>query len=132
MPDKDLGKSNRFGFRNSVKEGDEARQFGVPTIRSDIGKKEFKSVADPNNYGNEASVVQLLYPDFWLRYGIDEDEFTRNRDIEDLKSLFEAVGMGMGRGKLITVANKARELYGVVSIESFLYGLKWFEDRGLN
>ena len=132
VPDKDLGRTNRHGFRNTVKEGDEARQFGVPTIRSDIGKKEFKSVADPNNYGNEASVVQLLYPDFWLRYGIDEDEFTRNRDIEDVKSLFEAVGMSMGRGKLITVANKARELYGVISIESFLHGLKWFEDRGLN
>ena len=64
LPDKDLGKTNRHGFRNTVKEGDESRQFGVPTIRNDIGAKDFKSVADPNNYGDEASVVQLLYPDY--------------------------------------------------------------------
>lgn len=36
QPDKDLGHTNRFGFRNVVKEGDENRVFGVPTIRSDI------------------------------------------------------------------------------------------------
>ena len=132
MPDKDLGKTNRYGFRNNIKEGDESRQFGVPTIRNDIGTKNFKSVADPNNYGDEASVVQLLYPDFWLRHGIGEKEFSRNRELDDIKSLFEAVGMSFGRGKLITVSNKAKELYGVLSIESFLVGLKWFEDRGLN
>ena len=131
-PDKDLGKSTRFGFRNTVKEGDEDRQFGVPTIRKDIEKKDFKSVADPNNYGNEASVVQLLYPDFWLRYGINEDEFTKSRDLNDLKSLFEAVGISLGKGKLVAVSNKAYELFGVVSIESFIHGLKWFEQRGLN
>lgn len=132
MPDKDLGKTNRFGFRNSVKDGDEARQFGVPTIRKDILKKDFKSVADPNNYGDEASVVQLLYPDYWLRYGIDAKEFTRHRDLEDIRGLFESIGIPLGRGKLVTVSNKALDLYGVVSIESFLYGLKWFQDKGLN
>lgn len=47
-PDSDLGSTNRFGFRNTVKPGDEQRVFGVPTIRSDILKKGIKSVADPN------------------------------------------------------------------------------------
>lgn len=37
-PDDDLGKSNRHGFRNIVKEGDDQRLFGVPTIRYDIKK----------------------------------------------------------------------------------------------
>lgn len=47
-PDDDLGKSNRYGFRNIVKEGDENRMFGVPTIRYDIPKPVRQSVADPN------------------------------------------------------------------------------------
>jgi len=35
-PDEDLGKPQRLGFRNIVREGDEDRIFGVPTIRDDI------------------------------------------------------------------------------------------------
>lgn len=130
-PDKDLGRTNRYGFRNVVKEGDESRQFGVPTIRSDIEKKDFKSVADPNNYGDEASVVQLLYPDYWLRFGISEKEFRCYRELEDIRSLFNAIGQPIGKGKAITVSNKAVDLFGVLSLESFLHGLKWYESRGL-
>ncbi len=47
-PDDNLGKSNKHGFRNIVKEGDDNRVFGVPTIRYDIKKPERQSVADPN------------------------------------------------------------------------------------
>jgi len=48
QPDKDLGKTNKFGFRNITKPGDENRVFGTPTIRDDMPKKNFKSIADPN------------------------------------------------------------------------------------
>jgi len=53
MPDKDLGKTLNFGYRNITKQGDEDRVFGVPTIRNDISEPGIKSIADPNNYGNE-------------------------------------------------------------------------------
>ena len=46
-PDDDLGVTNRYGFRNIVKEGDENRVFGVSTIRYDIPKPKLQSVADP-------------------------------------------------------------------------------------
>ena len=131
VPDRDLGKSTRFGFRNTAKDGDEYRQFGVPTIRSDIQKKDFKSVADPNNYGDEASVVQLLYPDFWLRYGLSQFEFSRPRELEDIRSIFEAIGQAIGKGKAITVSQKACDLFGLLSLESFLHGLRWYESRGI-
>jgi len=45
-PDDDLGRTNKFGFRNITKEGDENRVFGVPTIRYDIPKPARQSVAD--------------------------------------------------------------------------------------
>ena len=47
-PDDDLGHTNKFGWRNQPKQGDEARVFGVPTIRYDIPKPKQQSVADPN------------------------------------------------------------------------------------
>lgn len=61
-PDKDLGKTNKHGFRNVPKNGDENRIFGVPTIRDDIKKTGIKSVADPNNYGDEKPAIGLLFP----------------------------------------------------------------------
>jgi len=36
QPDRDLGHSIKFGYRNAPHPGDENRIFGVPTIRSDI------------------------------------------------------------------------------------------------
>lgn len=38
LPDKDLGKSIKHGFRNIVKPGDELRVFGTPTIRNDLNR----------------------------------------------------------------------------------------------
>ena len=46
--DSDLGTTNRYGYRNLTRKGDENRIFGVPTIRNDIVKTSMRSVADPN------------------------------------------------------------------------------------
>ena len=43
-----LGHSNKMGFRNIAKSGDEDRVFGNPTIRNDKLKPMRKSIADPN------------------------------------------------------------------------------------
>ena len=53
-PDDDLGHTNKFGWRNQPKQGDETRVFGVSTIRYDIPKPKQQSVADPN-------VMNVLY-----------------------------------------------------------------------
>lgn len=63
QPDYDLGKSVKPNCRNVVrKEEDQHRSFGVPTIRKDIPFKEFKSVADYQNYGDEPEAPDLLFP----------------------------------------------------------------------
>ena len=36
LPDNDVGKSVREGYRNITKEGDLKRVFGIPTLRTDI------------------------------------------------------------------------------------------------
>jgi hypothetical protein len=46
-PDSDLGKSNKVNCSNTVrKDGDEHRSFGVPTVRTDVQFKIWRSLAD--------------------------------------------------------------------------------------
>jgi len=53
----------------------------VPTVRTDIPYKIFKSVADYNNYGDEPEAVDILFPSSFTEFGISEHDFreTRNR-----------------------------------------------------
>lgn len=73
-PDKDLGIPRRDGYRNIVRcPEDENRIFGVPSIRTDIPKKRLKSVADPQNYGDESVGSELLQPTRFSELGLDEN-----------------------------------------------------------
>lgn len=76
IPDHDLGKSVKPNCRNVVRtEEDRHRSFGVPTIRKDIPFKEFKSVADYQNYGDEPEAVDLLFPSNYSEIGVSEHDF---------------------------------------------------------
>jgi len=68
-----LGKSIKPNCRNVVREEkDKNRSFGCPTIRTDIPFKNFKSVADYQNYGDEPEAVDLLFPSNHSEIGIEE------------------------------------------------------------
>jgi hypothetical protein len=73
--DRDLGRTNRHGFRNIPKPGDEDRVFGVPSIRHDVPKKIQKSVADHTNYGDEKAAVQVIFPYHINSIGVEHSEF---------------------------------------------------------
>lgn len=68
MPDADLGKSVSKGYRNFTT--DPHRVFGVPTIRNDIPAKAKASVADHQNYGNDADAASLLHPSRFAPIGV--------------------------------------------------------------
>ena len=75
-PDDDLGKCVKPGSRNMVRRPeDKNRAFGCPTIRTDIPYKEFKSVADYQNYGDEPEAIDLLFPSTFQEMGITEQDF---------------------------------------------------------
>lgn len=78
-PDDDLGHTNKFGWRNQPKQGDETRVFGVSTIRYDIPKPKQQSVADPNNYADETTAVELLFPKNYSSLGVGADDFQQTR-----------------------------------------------------
>jgi EF-hand domain-containing family member B len=85
--DFNLGKSVQFGYRTTPHPGDEDRVFGVPTIRSDIKQPECASIADPNNYGNEPQVIQLLFPEKFSNRGLSQEDFNAPRSKEQVAAL---------------------------------------------
>lgn len=113
MPDHDLGKSVRQNCRNVVHtEEDRNRSFGVPTIRKDIPFKDFKSVADYQNYGDEPEAVDLLFPSSYQEKGVTELDFKSLRSRDEIKSLFQKIGFSYKQGKFNAMYNRAKELEG--------------------
>ncbi|KAM3131622.1 hypothetical protein pb186bvf_016286 [Paramecium bursaria] len=110
QPDQDLGRATKFGFRNNPKQGDETRTFGVPTIRNDVLKKGMKSVADPQNYGDEIPAVELLFPQKFSHMGLSQEDFLRIRPKREIKEIFESIGIKYGIGKFEGVFKRAKEI----------------------
>ncbi len=88
MADADLGRATRPGFRNQVKEGDEGRSFGVPSVRLDIKPPENISVADNQNYGTDPKAIDLLYPETYEFMGLTQEDFDARRPREEIREIF--------------------------------------------
>ena len=73
--DDGLGRCNKLNCTNLPKQGDECRVFGVPTIRYDIKKPEKPSIADPQNYADETTAVELLFPKEFSSFGVGDEDF---------------------------------------------------------
>jgi hypothetical protein len=93
-------------------EEDRNRSFGLPTIRKDIPYKDFKSVADYQNYGDEPEAVDLLFPSNYQEKGVSEHDFKSLRSRDEIKSLFEKIGFSYKQGKFNAMYNRAKELSG--------------------
>lgn len=133
LPDRDLGKTVRKGFRNIPKPGDEDRQFGVPSVRYDLPKRSQRSITDAQNYGDDATAVEVMFPDNWLRYGLSPDEMVRGRDKEEIRDLLQASGVNPGRGQFEAIHSKAQRTAGQdrVSLRDWATAYQWFVDRAL-
>ena len=84
LPDKDLGRSLRPGWRNITDEPE--RAFGCPTIRKDLKAPKQRSFGDGKNYGDASeSAHLLLHPSQFASLGIDDTEFTEARSPHELK-----------------------------------------------
>jgi len=122
QPDKDLGRSVRPGWRNIA---DDSRLFGVPSIRSDIPAPSLKSVADHQNYGDEAGAETLLYPPRFADEGVTQADFLEARSKDDLGSLFRSAGFDLSDALLADAYARAATLdpKGLVSVQSFRMAL---------
>ena len=122
MPDRNLGITNRHGFRNVTKPGDEHRVFGTPSIRHDVPKRAQKSVADHTNYGDESSAVQVLFPQHINNLGVEQSEFDCPRSYPELKDLCLSAGVVANESEFIEIFEVAASQMGPdnVSLNGFL------------
>lgn len=131
LPDADLGKSVSKGYRNFT--ADPNRRFGVPTIRSDIPAKAKASVADHQNYGNDADAASLLHPSRFAPIGVDHSDFVQDRGQSDIRELFQQAGYSFDDEEFQKIWNRAASHYdlsgdGHVSIEEFRLALNEYDD----
>eukprot|EP01017_Pseudomicrothorax_dubius_P051579 TRINITY_DN9962_c0_g1_i10.p1 TRINITY_DN9962_c0_g1~~TRINITY_DN9962_c0_g1_i10.p1 ORF type:complete len:417 (-),score=103.13 TRINITY_DN9962_c0_g1_i10:52-1302(-) len=124
---KELGRDTEFratkqGVRNEPRPGHDARVFGVPSLRTDIPKPKAKSVADPNNYGDEASAVQLLFPQKFAELGISPEDFKKLRPKEEIRDIFSSIGILYKPGKFEGIFLRAREIDGAEYEEASVRG----------
>jgi len=126
--DENLGKSTKHGFRNSTKEGDERRVFGVPTIRNDVKKPSLRSVADSNNYGDEPPAIGVLFPQRFSEMGIDKADFDTPRTKEEIRQLFSNIGYNYKAGKFEGLFMRAQEICGSqsdeITVRAFIQAVK--------
>ena len=123
QPDRNLGVTNRHGFRNVPKPGDEHRVFGTPSIRADVPKRAQKSVADHTNYGDESSAVQVLFPQHINSFGVDQSDFDIPRPYAELKDLCVSAGVVDNESDFIETFERAASQIGPenVSLNAILH-----------
>jgi len=123
LPDKDLGKSIRPGWRNLS--ATEKRVFGVPSIRSDIPAPSLKSVADHQNYGDEAGCATLLYPPRFADGGVTQGDFLTATSKEEIADIFRCAGFDLDDKTCDDAFERAKTLdaNGLVSVQSFRMAL---------
>merc|ERR1711907_6720 len=118
MPDPDLGKTLQPGWRNIT---NETRAFGVPNVRTDVPLPRIRSVADNQNYGDEADAKELLYPNGAAWKGVQPDDFYQPRSLDEIMSVMECAGFDLTAAQAEQVYAEAKNAHpeGLVSLESF-------------
>jgi len=121
MPDSDLGRATRPGFRNAAADPD--RVFGIPSLRTDVAPRQV-SVAEPQNFGQDAPLKDLVNPSRFMTMGIDHSDFARQRERDELRDLFASIGHDLDAATFDAVYHRAATVYdvtdvGSVSVEEF-------------
>jgi len=121
-PDPDLGRSKMSLKRERYMPASaEMRLFGVSTVRLDKTPPRVRSIADVNNYGDEAGARQLVHPqnNFYMD-GLCEEDFSRERPESEILLLFNRLGTKFSQAEFARWTDMARkENAGVLSVAGF-------------
>lgn len=131
MPDTDLGRATRAGFRNIATDPD--RVFGVPTIRRDIAPPSKPSVSDGRNFGDGTNAGMLVNPARHAYRGVDDGDFIQARGAADIRRIFQRAGTHLADDEFSAIWQRAAEHYnlngnGIVSVEEFRLALNEYLD----
>lgn len=97
-PDPDLGRNTCYAQKLKALqpiERDPNKTYGIPSIRSDLQKKERVSVCDVKNYGDEKDAFELLYPHPCAPRGIDDEDFDQLMTKAEIYDILKKEEMAM-------------------------------------
>lgn len=128
LPDRDLGMSTKkLSKIGLVPSNPDDRAYGIPSIRYDKAQPQLRSVADPQNYGDESTCKGLLYPSRFAMDGVEQDDFIRVRPKEDIRVLFRKLGAEFDEKTFARLCDLAERDFGGLSADSFRHA--WNKSR---
>ncbi|XP_023658401.1 EF-hand domain-containing family member B isoform X2 [Paramormyrops kingsleyae] len=72
---------------------DNARTYGVPTVRTDLAAPRLKRVGDRTNYGDASTAHELLHPTIYSQKGIPEEVLFTPRTKDEISQIFRNLGV---------------------------------------
>lgn len=120
LPDEDLGLSTRkLSKIDLVPSNPDDRAYGIPSIRYDLPPPSLRSVADPQNYGNESNLKGLLYPSRFSVDGVEHEDFIMVRPREEIRELYRKLGAEFDDVQFARLCELAERDFGGLSADSF-------------
>ncbi|CAK8681440.1 unnamed protein product [Clavelina lepadiformis] len=112
---------------NAVVGGVDTKQdpsYGVPTVRFDLPAPRCRRISDRTNYGDESDAYGLVNPSMYTRHGVYERDFFEPRSREEIRTIFEEIGVEMSEEAFEKIWGLAVQWTGVdvenvASVEAF-------------
>lgn len=120
LPDADLGRSLREGFRNWPTPG---RTFGVPSVRTDLPQPQHLSVSNTQNFGNEPNAFSLLSPCSTADRGVNETHYLQRHGRAAIRTLVTDAQIAMDDAEFeacFAASAAAEGLADETSLKSFM------------
>lgn len=99
------------------------RTYGIPTVRTDLSAPVLRRINDKKSYGNESTVYGLMNPNLYSRCGLTERDFFLPRSQDEIRRIFEAIGVKMSDETFHEVWRRAKSAdprnSGEVCVETF-------------
>ncbi|XP_060936848.1 EF-hand domain-containing family member B [Limanda limanda] len=92
-PDHFFTSASFIGGHRDLPPTQNARTYGVPSVRSDLPTPRITRVTDTTNYGEKSSVGDLLNPSVTANHGAYKEHFFCPRTKEEMAEIFRNVGV---------------------------------------
>ena len=82
---------------------------GIPTVRTDLPAPRIRRLSDRVNYGDESDAFGLIHPSVFSTHGVYDRDFFQPRSRDEIRSIFEAIGVKMSDETFEKIWNLAVE-----------------------
>lgn len=132
LPDPDLGSTSKPArMRHQIPDA-QTRRFGCASVRTDKKAPAVKSVGDVTNYGTDPTALGLITPNKFAFDGLTEADFIDQRDEQDIREIFEAIGQHYTDQQFGAIIDNVNQMFeGHLCVESFRGAVRQMRSQGI-